>query len=177
MGIGNTAAASALTAAFCCLPAREVTHRSTGLDDETLGHKIGVLEKALALPHAEPLGVLTALDGLEIAAICDYDLAASSRRVPVIFDGFIRTAGALVASRLCPAATAYFLVGHGSKEIGHAVQCRALGKTPLLNLGLRLGEGTGATIAVQLVRTAVAIYNEMAPFATADVFNEEVPPT
>jgi nicotinate-nucleotide--dimethylbenzimidazole phosphoribosyltransferase len=179
MGIGNTAAASALTATFCGLPAREVTHRGTGLDDAALAHKIGVLEKALALHHADPadpLGVLSALGGLEIAAICGYGLAAASRRTPVIFDGFISTAGALVASRLCPAATAYFLVGHGSVEIGHAAQCRSLGKRPLLDLGLRLGEGTGAALAVQLVRAAVAIYNEMATFASAGVSDEEVQP-
>jgi nicotinate-nucleotide--dimethylbenzimidazole phosphoribosyltransferase len=179
MGIGNTAAASALTATFCGLPAREVTHRGTGLDDQALAHKITVLEKALALHQADPadpLGVLSALGGLEIAAICGYGLAAASRRVPVIFDGFISTAGALVASRLCPAAAAYFWVGHGSVEIGHAAQCRALGKKPLLDLGLRLGEGTGAALAAQLVRAAVAIYNEMATFAAAGVSDEEVQP-
>jgi nicotinate-nucleotide--dimethylbenzimidazole phosphoribosyltransferase len=120
--------------------------------------------------------VLSALGGLEIAAICGYGLAAASRRVPVIFDGFISTAGALVASRLCPAAAAYFWVGHGSVEIGHAAQCRALGKKPLLDLGLRLGEGTGAALAAQLVRAAVAIYNEMATFAAAGVSDEEVQP-
>jgi nicotinate-nucleotide--dimethylbenzimidazole phosphoribosyltransferase len=179
MGIGNTAAASAITATFCGLPAKDVTHRGTGLDDKALAHKIGVLEKALALHQADPadpLGVLAALGGLEIAAICGYGLAAASRRVPVIFDGFISTAGALVASRLCPAAAAYFLVGHGSVEIGHAAQCRALGKKPLLNLNLRLGEGTGAALAVQVVRAAVAIYNEMATFAAAGVSDEEVQP-
>jgi nicotinate-nucleotide--dimethylbenzimidazole phosphoribosyltransferase len=157
MGIGNTAAASALTATFCGLPARDVTHRGTGLDDQALAHKINVLEKALAMHRADPadpLGALAALGGLEIAAICGYGLAAASRRVPVVFDGFISTAGALTAARLCQAAAAYFLVGHGSVEIGHAAQCRALGKRPLLDLGMRLGEGTGAALAVQLVRAA-----------------------
>lgn len=179
MGIGNTAAASALTATFCGLPARDVTHRGTGLDDQALAHKINVLEKALAMHRADPadpLGALAALGGLEIAAICGYGLAAASRRVPVVFDGFISTAGALTAARLCPTAAAYFLVGHGSVEIGHAAQCRALGKRPLLDLGMRLGEGTGAALAVQLVRAAVAIYNEMATFAAAGVSDEEVQP-
>ncbi len=179
MGIGNTAAASAVTATLCGLPPKDVTYRGTGLDDKALAHKVRVLEKALALHQADPadpLGVLANLGGLEIAAICGYSLAAASRRTPVIFDGFISTAGALVASRLCPAAAGYFLVGHGSAEIGHAAQCRALGKTPLLDLGMRLGEGTGAALAVQLVRAAVAIFNEMATFAAAGVSDEEVQP-
>ncbi|MBI4798943.1 MAG: nicotinate-nucleotide--dimethylbenzimidazole phosphoribosyltransferase [Desulfarculus sp.] len=175
MGIGNTTASAALTAVFCGLAPALVTGRGTGLDDAGLAAKIQVLEKVLTRRHpdpADPLGVLAAVGGLEIAAICGYCLAAASRRVPVILDGFISTSGALVAARLAPTAAHYFIVGHSSQEQGHRAQCQALGKRPLLDLDLRLGEGTGAALALGLVRAAVAIYNEMATFASAGVTGE-----
>ncbi|MBI5524561.1 MAG: nicotinate-nucleotide--dimethylbenzimidazole phosphoribosyltransferase [Desulfarculus sp.] len=175
MGIGNTTASAALTAVFCGLAPALVTGRGTGLDDAGLAAKVAVLEKILTRRHpdpADPLGVLAAVGGLEIAAICGYCLAAAGRRVPVILDGFISTSGALVAARLAPTAAHYFIVGHSSQEQGHRAQCQALGKRPLLDLDLRLGEGTGAALALHLVRSAVAIYNEMATFASAGVTGE-----
>ena len=178
MGIGNTTASAALTAVFCGLPPAQVTGRGTGLDDHGLAQKIAVLEKVLTRRRPEagdPLGVLAAVGGLEIAAICGYCLAAASRRVPVILDGFISTSGALVAARLAPAAAHYFIVGHSSMEQGHRAQCQALGKRPLLDLDLRLGEGTGAALALNLARAAVAIYNEMATVASAGVTGDPEP--
>ncbi len=179
MGIGNTTAASALTATFCGLPPSQVTGRGTGLDDQGLARKVAVLENILALHRPEisdPLGVLAQVGGLEIAAIGGLVLGAASRRTPVLLDGFISTSGALVAAGLCPAVVNYLWVGHSSVEVGHQAQCRALGKRPLLDLGLRLGEGTGAALAVHLVRSAVAIFNEMATFADAGVSNKEERP-
>jgi nicotinate-nucleotide--dimethylbenzimidazole phosphoribosyltransferase len=178
MGIGNTTPSAALTAVFCGLAPAQVTGRGTGLDDQGLAQKIAVLDKILTRrrPDAsDPLGVLAAVGGLEIAAICGYCLAAAARRAPVILDGFISTSGALVAARLAPAASHYFIVGHSSQEQGHRAQCQALNKRPLLDLDLRLGEGTGAALALNLVRSAVAIYNEMATFASAGVTGDPEP--
>lgn len=178
MGIGNTAACSAMTAVFCGLPPAQVTGRGTGLDDQALANKIAILDKVLAARRpdpADPLGVLAAVGGLEIAAICGYCLAAAGRRVPVVLDGFISTTGALTAAKLAPAAAHYFIVGHDSMEQGHQAQCRALGKKALLSLDLRLGEGTGAALALHLVRAAVAIYNEMATFESAGVTGDPEP--
>lgn len=177
MGIGNTAACAAITAVFCGRTPAEVTGRGTGLDDKGLARKIQVLDAALALHRpdpADPLGVLAAVGGLEIAAICGYCLAAASRKVPVILDGFISTTGALVAAALAPAAREYFIVGHASQEIGHQAQCQFLGQRPLLDLDLRLGEGTGAALGLTMVRAAVAIYNEMATFESAGVTGDKV---
>jgi len=177
MGIGNTAACAAITAVLCGRTPAEVTGRGTGLDDKGLARKVQVLDAALALHRpdpADPLGVLAAVGGLEIAAICGYCLAAASRREPVILDGFISTTGALVAAALAPAAREYFIVGHASQEIGHQAQCQFLGQRPLLDLDLRLGEGTGAALGLSLVRAAVAIYNEMATFESAGVTGDKV---
>ncbi len=178
MGIGNTTACAAITSVFCGLPPARVAGRGTGLDDAGLANKVRVLEEVLARRQpdpADPLGVLAAVGGLEIAAICGYVLMAASRRVPVILDGFISTSGALVAARLAPAVAHYLIVGHDSVEQGHRAQCQALGKKALLDLGLRLGEGTGAALALGLVRSAVAIYNEMATFASAGVTGDPEP--
>ncbi|MCF8066525.1 MAG: nicotinate-nucleotide--dimethylbenzimidazole phosphoribosyltransferase, partial [Desulfarculaceae bacterium] len=117
----------------------------------------------------KPLEAPAAVGGLEIAAICGYILEAAAQGVPVILDGFIAGAGALVASRLAPAVVGYLFAGHCSVEIGHQVQLEALGLEPILNLNLRLGEGTGAALALNVLRAAVAIYNEMATFADAGV--------
>ena len=177
MGIGNTAACAAITSVLCRRPPAEVTGRGTGLDDQGLARKVRILDAALALHRpdpADPLGVLAAVGGLEIAAICGYCLAAASRRVPVILDGFISTTGALLAAALAPAASHYFIVGHASQEIGHQAQCQFLGQRPLLDLDLRLGEGTGAALGLMLVRAAVAIYNEMATFESAGVTGDKV---
>jgi len=179
MGIGNTTASSALAAVFCGLPVAQVTGRGTGLDDEGLRRKVAAIENALALHRpdpSDPLGVLAALGGLEIAAICGYALKAVSRRVPVLLDGIISTAGGLCAALLCPPAKSYFIAGHLSVETGQGAMLARMGLRPLLDLGLRLGEGTGAVVAINLVRAAVAIYKEMATFSSAGVSDQKEKP-
>ncbi|MBU1276000.1 MAG: nicotinate-nucleotide--dimethylbenzimidazole phosphoribosyltransferase [Proteobacteria bacterium] len=172
MGIGNTTPCAALTAVFCGQPVAAVTGRGAGLDQTGLVQKIKIIEQALALhkPSADqPLETLAAVGGLEIAAVCGYVLESAAQGVPVLLDGFIAGAGALVAARMAPAAADYLFAGHCSVEIGHQMQLDALGLKPILNLNLRLGEGTGAALALNVLRAAVAIYNEMATFASAGV--------
>ncbi|MEW5913705.1 MAG: nicotinate-nucleotide--dimethylbenzimidazole phosphoribosyltransferase [Thermodesulfobacteriota bacterium] len=172
MGIGNTTPCAALTAVLCGRPVAEVTGRGTGLDDQGLAAKVKTIEQALALhrpPAHDLLEALRLVGGLEIAAIAGYILQAASEQVPVILDGFIATSGALVAAGLCPTVKQYLLAGHCSVEIGHRVQLEKLGLAPILDLNLRLGEGTGAALALMVVRAAVAMYNEMATFASAGV--------
>ncbi len=172
MGIGNTTPSACLTAAFTGRDPGAVTGRGAGLDDAGLARKQEMVAKALERHRpdpADPLGVLAALGGLEIAALCGYMLAAASRRVPVVLDGFIATAAALTAARLAPAAGGYFMAGHRSSEHGHRALLEALDQRPLLDLEMRLGEGTGAALAVTLIKAAVAIYNQMATFESAGV--------
>ncbi len=172
MGIGNTTASSAIAAVFTGQPPEKVTGRGTGIDDEGFERKVAYLKKALELHKpdpADPLGVLAAVGGLEIAAICGYCLMAASRRVPVVLDGLISTAGGMLAARLAPEAVGYFFAGHASVEQGQRLMLADMGLTPILDLGLRLGEGTGAALAVNILRAAVAIYNEMATFESAGV--------
>ena len=172
MGIGNTTAASAVTAALTGRPAAEVTGRGTGLDDGALAHKIAVVERALALHRpdpADPIGVLSAVGGFEIAGLAGLVLGAAERRIPVILDGFITGSAALAACAMAPGAREYLIASHRSVEPGHGVVLAALGLEPLLDLRLRLGEGTGAALALQLVDAAVAVRDEMAEFAEAGV--------
>ena len=172
MGIGNTTAASAVTAALTGRSAAEVTGRGTGLDHGALAHKIAVVERALALHRpdpADPIGVLSAVGGFEIAGLAGLVLGAAERRIPVILDGFITGSAALAACAIAPAAREYLIASHRSVEPGHRIILEALGLEPLLDLGLRLGEGTGAALALQLVDAAVAIRDEMAEFAEAGV--------
>ena len=176
MGIGNTTACAALTSVLCGRPVAKVTGRGAGLDEAGWGQKVKTIEAALALhqPSADdPLGALAAVGGLEIAAICGYVLEAAAQGKPVLLDGFISTCGALVAAAVCPAVKDYLLAGHCSVEIGHRVQLEALGLRPILDLDLRLGEGTGAALALEVLRAAVAVYNEMATFASAGVSDRE----
>ncbi|MGD9125229.1 MAG: nicotinate-nucleotide--dimethylbenzimidazole phosphoribosyltransferase [Desulfarculaceae bacterium] len=176
MGIGNTTASSALAAAFTGLPPSEVTGRGTGLDSQGFKNKVAYITRALELHKpdtSDPLGVLAALGGLEIAAICGYALMAATHRIPIILDGLISTAGCLCAARICPEARHYFIAGHTSVEIGQQAMLQDLGLRPLLDLKLRLGEGTGAALALAVVRSAVAVYKEMATFESAGVSNQE----
>ncbi len=172
MGIGNTTASAALTAALTGLPAAQVTGRGTGVDEAGLARKIAAIERALAVnqpnPH-DPLDVLSKVGGLEIAGLAGVILGAAARRVPVVLDGFISGAAALVAARLAPGVQPYLIAGHQSVEIGHRVILTELGLRPLLDLDLRLGEGTGAALAFHLVEAAARILNEMATFAEAGV--------
>ena len=172
MGIANTTPSSALFAALLPCPVEEITGRGTGIDDAGLARKVAVIRRALEVNReslADPLGALAAVGGLEIAGIAGLVLGGASRRVPVVVDGFISSAGALVACRLCPDARDYLFFSHKSNEAGHAVFLRLFGATPLLDLGLRLGEGTGAALAMGLVEAAVRVYNEMATFGSAGV--------
>ena len=176
MGIGNTTAASAITASLLQMPVALVTGRGTGIDDEQLAHKIQVIEKALArhVPNPQdPLDVLMKVGGLEIAGLVGVIVAAASRRVPVVIDGFISGAAALIAIELNPLVREYLLAGHVSVERGHHLILERLGLSPLLDLKLRLGEGTGAVLAMSLIEAALHTHSEMATFEEAGVSTRE----
>jgi len=172
MGIANTTASAALIAAFTGVPPAEVTGRGTGVDDATWRRKVDVVETALALhrPDAsDPIGVVASIGGLEHAALAGLILGAASSRTPVILDGVIAGASGLVAKAIQSRAIDYCIAGHLSPEPGHPHALAHLGLTPLLDLGLRLGEGTGAVLALPLVRGAAALLGEMATFESAGV--------
>jgi nicotinate-nucleotide--dimethylbenzimidazole phosphoribosyltransferase len=172
MGIGNTTAASALTAVMTRRSPREVTGRGTGVDNERLAHKVGVIERAIQVnaPDAhDPLGTLAQVGGLEIAALAGLILAAASLRIPVLLDGFIASSAALIACAWRPLARDYLLAGHVSVEPGHQILLDHLSLRPLLNLEMRLGEGTGAALAMVVVDAALRAHAEMATFDEAGV--------
>ena len=172
MGIANTTPATALYAVLLDVPVESITGRGTGIDDERLSHKISVIKRAIAVNASHcttPFGTLAALGGYEIAAITGFILGAAAARVPVVVDGFISSAAAVVAIKLCPAVDDYLFFSHLSNEQGHRAVMQKLGVRPILDLDLRLGEGTGAAIAMQLVEGAIKIYNEMATFSAASV--------
>ena len=172
MGIGNTTAAAAITAAITGAPVERVTGRGTGVDDATWQRKVDVVRSALALHRpdpADPLGVLASVGGFEIAGLVGVILAGAERRVPVAIDGFIATSAALIAAALAPASRPVMLAAHRSAEPGHTVALAHLGLTPYLELGLRLGEGTGAALFIHLARAAARIHGEMATFKSAGV--------
>jgi nicotinate-nucleotide--dimethylbenzimidazole phosphoribosyltransferase len=172
MGIGNTTPAAALAAVFTGQEPAAVTGRGTGIADDALKHKVAIIQRALDLhrpdPH-DPLGVLAQVGGLEIAGIAGLVLGAAAARRPLLVDGFIATAGALVAARLAPAATDYLIAAHRSVEPGHQIMLDSLGLSPLLDFNLRLGEGTGAALGFTLLEAGLRIYQEMATFAEAGV--------
>lgn len=172
MGIGNTTAASALVAVMTGRPASKVTGRGTGLDDAALQHKVAVVEAALDRHRpdpADPVAVLSAVGGLEIAALVGAILTAAESNVPVLLDGFITGAAALVAAAIAPAVVDRLIASHRSPEPGHGVVLDRMGLTPLLDLDLRLGEGSGAALALPIVRAATAILVGMATFDAAGV--------
>jgi nicotinate-nucleotide--dimethylbenzimidazole phosphoribosyltransferase len=171
MGIGNTTPAAALIAAFTGRPAAEVTGRGTGIDDETLRRKTVIVRDAVArlASSASPLTVLAEVGGLEIAALAGLIVGGAAAGVPVLVDGVIAASAALVACALVPDACEYLIAGHLSAEPGAAAALHHLGLQPLLNLGLRLGEGSGATLAIPLVQAAARVLSEMATFDEAAV--------
>ncbi|HZT30863.1 MAG TPA: nicotinate-nucleotide--dimethylbenzimidazole phosphoribosyltransferase [Bryobacteraceae bacterium] len=176
MGIGNTTAAAAIAAALTGGSVEAVVGRGAGADDQCLARKISAVRRALALHSAHfrgPLDILARVGGFEIAAMCGFCLGASARRLPVVTDGFIATAAAALAARLHPGAADYLFAAHLSVEPGHRRLLAALGQEPLLSLGMRLGEGTGAALAIQLIRAAVAAFTGMATFASAGVSGPE----
>jgi nicotinate-nucleotide--dimethylbenzimidazole phosphoribosyltransferase len=176
MGIGNSTAAAALAAAL--LPAEPVSvcGRGTGLDEAGVARKVAVVERALqanAPDPADPLGVLAALGGRELALLCGVALGSAAGRMVVLLDGFISATAALVAARLAPAAVDAMVAAHLSPEPGHRLVLAELGLEPLLDLGLRLGEGSGAALALPLLDAALAILSDMATFADAGVTDAE----
>jgi len=174
MGIGNTTPSTALYCALLeCDPA-DITGRGTGVDDDGMQRKITTIGQALHVNSerlSTPLSTLAALGGFEIAGIAGLILGGAANRIPVIVDGFISTAAATVAVAMCPAAKDYLLFAHMSHEQGHQQILARLNVTPILDLGLRLGEGTGAALAMTIVDAAIKIYNEMATFSSAGVSN------
>jgi nicotinate-nucleotide--dimethylbenzimidazole phosphoribosyltransferase len=175
MGIGNTTASSAICNVMTGKTALEVTGRGTGLDDRQLQHKVEVINRALAVNHPEsskPLEVLAKVGGLEIGGLAGVMLGAASRRVPVVIDGFISGAAALIAVGICHQCQEYMIASHVSVEPGHKYILEYLGLKPLLNLEMRLGEGTGAALGISLAETACRILSEMATFSEAGVSNK-----
>jgi nicotinate-nucleotide--dimethylbenzimidazole phosphoribosyltransferase len=177
MGIGNTTAASAVIAALTGEPVARVTGRGTGISQEALPAKIAVIERALEVnsPDAsDPLDVLAKVGGLEIAAMTGVYLAGAAHRMPVVMDGFISAAAALAAVRLCHECVDYVLPSHVSIEVGHQVVFDELGLIPLFDLQMRLGEGTGAALAMSIIEASARIVAEMATFESAQVAGGDV---
>jgi nicotinate-nucleotide--dimethylbenzimidazole phosphoribosyltransferase len=170
MGIGNTTPAAALIAAFTKAPVASVTGRGTGIDDEMYAHKLAVVTAALrTIGSEEPLDILAAVGGLEHAALAGFILGGAARRVPVILDGVIAVSAAMVARALAPVSVTAMVAGHRSVEPGATVALGYLGLQPLVDLGLRLGEGTGAALALPIVASAVRVLHEVATFDSAGV--------
>jgi nicotinate-nucleotide--dimethylbenzimidazole phosphoribosyltransferase len=172
MGIGNTSPSSAIIAAIGKLEVEQVTHRGTGINDAALTAKVAAISRGLALnkPNpADPLDVLQKVGGLEIAGIAGLVLGCAANGIPVVVDGFISTAGALIASELHPDVKEYIFAAHQSVEVGHRFMLERIGSRPILDLDLRLGEGTGAALAMTLIDAGVKILAEMATFEQAGV--------
>ena len=176
MGIGNTTASSAIAAALTRRPPSETTGQGTGRNDREMAHKIAVVERALQVNQPDPndgLDVLAKVGGFEIGVLAGVVLGGSLARRVVVMDGFISAAGGLIAHRLCPTGRDYVVAAHRSSEAGHRIVLSHLGLRPLLDLGMRLGEGTGAVLAMGLVEAAAACLTEMATFAEAGVSDRE----
>jgi nicotinate-nucleotide--dimethylbenzimidazole phosphoribosyltransferase len=180
MGIGNTTPSSAIVSVITNTDPAQVTGRGTGIDDRALQNKVSVIRRAIDLNRPDPadaLDVLAKVGGFEIAGIAGLVLGAALYRIPVVIDGFIATAGALIAAEMNPLVKGYVIAAHQSVEIGHRRMLEHMEQIPLLDLNLRLGEGTGAALGISLVEAAVKILDEMATFADAGVAkksNDEV---
>jgi nicotinate-nucleotide--dimethylbenzimidazole phosphoribosyltransferase len=167
MGIGNTTPSSAIIAAFSGIPVEKLTGRGTGIDDAALANKIRVIEGALALHRpdpTDPLDVLAKVGGFEIGGLAGLVIGAAAAGIPVVCDGLIATAGALIACELAPAAKAYLFASHRSVEVGHAFMHDHLGVEPLLDLKFRLGEGTGAAVAMELLDASTRLLADIKTF-------------
>lgn len=172
MGIGNTTPSSAIVSVITGMAPELVTGKGTGIDDGSLKNKINVIRRAIAInqpDRKDPLDVLSKVGGYEIAGIAGLILGAARRRIPVVVDGFISTAGALIAAEMNPLVKGYLIAAHQSVEIGHRAMLERLEQRPLLDLHLRLGEGTGAALGISLVEAGVKILTQMATFADAGV--------
>ncbi|MBT2771664.1 nicotinate-nucleotide--dimethylbenzimidazole phosphoribosyltransferase [Halomonas sp. ISL-60] len=178
MGIANTTASSAMLAVLTGESVASVVGAGTGINPQQQAHKVAVIERAIAARNADPqapLEVLAKLGGLEIAAMTGAYLAAAANQMPAIVDGFIATVAALTACRICPAVRGYLIFGHRSQEPGHDVALTALEARPLLDMGMRLGEGSGAALAYPLLQAATAMVAEMATFNDAGVSDKAAP--
>ncbi|MCH7734648.1 MAG: nicotinate-nucleotide--dimethylbenzimidazole phosphoribosyltransferase [Chloroflexi bacterium] len=172
MGIGNSTPAAAITAVFTGAPVADATGRGTGVDDEGFERKIAAIEQCLSVnrPDAgDPIGVLAGVGGFEIAVMAGLMLGGASRRIAIALDGFIATSAALIAHAIEPNVAGYMFATHRSVEQGHRLALQRLGLSPLLDLGMRLGEGTGAALAMGIIEAAVRLHNEMATFEEAAV--------
>jgi len=172
MGIGNTTPSSAICAVMMKRPAVEVTGRGTGITDEQLAHKIEVVKRAVEVNRpdpSDPIDVLAKVGGFEIGGLAGVMLGAAAHRIPVVIDGFISGAAALIATALSPGLKDYLIAAHVSAETGHRLLLKHLGLAPLLDLGMRLGEGTGAALGIFLAEAAARILGEMATFPEASV--------
>ena len=172
MGIGNTTAASAICAALTGLAPSETTGRGTGANDEMLAHKIEVVRRALAInqPNSgDALDILQTVGGFEIACLVGVCIGAASERIAIVTDGFIATTAAALAVKLCPPIAAFVFASHLSAEKGHRALLELIGQKPLFDLEMRLGEGTGAALAMNIIHSAVAAFCEMATFETAGI--------
>ncbi len=172
MGIGNTTASSAITSAITGKPVLDVTGRGTGIDDETFSRKVNVIKKALDINKPDPddaIDVLAKVGGFEIGGLAGVTLACAANRIPVVIDGFISSASALIAVKIKPEVKDYIFAAHSSVEIGHKAILENIGQEPILNLKMRLGEGTGAVLGMSLIEAGVKILNEMASFDEAGV--------
>jgi nicotinate-nucleotide--dimethylbenzimidazole phosphoribosyltransferase len=172
MGIGNTTPSSAITAAFTGAAPALITGRGTGLNDQGWQRKVEIIQEALRINHPDPedgIDVLSKVGGFEIGGIAGVILAGAKYRIPVVIDGFISGAAALIAVSLSPQVKPYLIASHQSAEQGHKIILEYLGLKPLLNLHMRLGEGTGAALGISLVEASLKILDEMATFAEAGV--------
>ena len=172
MGIGNTTPSTALLAVFSGLPIKKITGRGTGASDELLKSKIRTIERALEINRptaSKPLSALAKVGGLEIAGLVGVILAGAANRVPVVLDGFISGAAALVASALHPNIKDYLLASHLSNEPGHEMMLKLIGVRPVLFMDMRLGEGTGAALSMHVIEASVKILHEMATFSGAGI--------
>jgi nicotinate-nucleotide--dimethylbenzimidazole phosphoribosyltransferase len=175
MGIGNTTSSAAIISVLTGKPPRSIAGYGTGIDDKTLAHKISVIEKGIAInkPNPkDPIDVLAKLGGFEIGGIAGVILAGAAHRIPIVIDGFISSAAALVAVAMEPKVKNFLIASHCSAEKGHRITLEALGLSPLLDLNLRLGEGTGAALAMYLADSSIRILTEMATFDSAGVSNK-----
>jgi len=176
MGIGNTTPSSAIAAVLTGRPVSEVTGKGTGIGDAALKSKIMVIEDALSINKpdpSDPLDVLAKVGGAEIGGIAGLIIGAAANRIPVVIDGFISTAGALIAYCMEPRTKDYMFAAHNSVEIGHKAMLEKIGLRPILDLDLRLGEGTGAALAMLMIEAGLKIYKEMATFGEAGVSKNE----
>ena len=178
MGIGNTTSSSAIFAAISGQPVEKVTGRGTGIDDKQLAHKVDIIKMALAINKpdpANPIDILAKVGGFEIGGLAGVILAGAARRIPVVIDGFISGAAALIATGLSPQVKDYLIAAHISAEAGHRLLLDFIGLKPFLNLDMRLGEGSGAALGIFLAEASVNTLNQMATFADAQVTEAQPP--